>query len=202
VPISRVLLRFGLGLAASLATGFLVFGPAVLSPGSTQFQVVSVGAFCAAVLALMRCGRLGAALVLAVAWGLFKLGLVQSAGWAAAASGIVMGCGVFVSALIFDLIARRGIFFGKFLVLGPLLAGVFLAYVPLARFHDLTQASALQILMQYVFIGLVVGNGVGLGVEVADLFGGSFGQGDASPKPGEPVASGESRFTRGHHFER
>lgn len=202
MPISRVLVRFGLGLAAGLATGFLVFGASVLNPGSTQFQVVSVGAFCAAVLALMRCGRLGPALVLAVAWGLFKLGLVQSAGWAAAASGIVMGCGVFVSALIFDLIARRGIFFGKFLILGPLLAGVFLAYVPLARFHDLTQAAALQIVMQYVFIGLVVGNGVGLGIEVADLFGGSFAHGEPTAESEEASATDESRFTRGHHFER
>ena len=80
----------------------------------------------------------------------------------------MLGAGVFVSATIFDLLARHGLRFGKFLILGPLLGGLFLAVAPLAEFQFLAPVGAMRMLLLYTFIGIVVGNGSGLGVEAAD----------------------------------
>ena len=136
---------------------------------SPQFQCVTIGVFVAALLALVRSSRGGLALVLACAFALFRLGLIRSEGWLAGLTGLVQAGGFLLAVLIFDQLARRGILFGKFLVFGPLIAGVFLAAAPMAQFHDLTRSNALPLVIQQLFIGLVVGNGVGFGMELADL---------------------------------
>jgi hypothetical protein len=124
----------------------------------------------AALLALMRSDRQVQAGALAVALALLRLGFVQSAGWAVAIAGVVHTGGLYLVALIFDLLARRGILFGKFLVVGPLLGGVYLATVPLEAFFDVTGSHLMSHLMRHVFLGLLIGDAVGLGVEIADLW--------------------------------
>jgi len=170
---SSLLLRFGLALAGGMGTGFAVFGRRLFDPTAFAWQSLAIVALLSAVLALLRAERQGAALLVVAAWVLFKLGLVQSAGWTVAAAGLVLGGGVFVSALIVDLLARHGVAFGKFLALGLLVGGVMVAFTPLARFHELTQATALRELARGFVVGLVVGNGVGFGAEIADLFAGA-----------------------------
>jgi hypothetical protein len=61
--------------------------------------------------------------------------------------------------------------FGKFLILGPLIGGLYLALTPLVEFHALTSSSVMWILLEHVLLGVVIGDGAGLGVEVAELLG-------------------------------
>jgi len=163
------LTRLWLGSAAGIGAGFLAFRGDVFRIHAPQFQCVTLGVFVAALLALVRSSRIGFALMLACAFGLFRLGLVRSEGWLVGTTGLVQAGGLFLAALIFDLLARRGILFGKFLVFGPLVAGVFLAAAPMSHFHELTRSNALPVVIEQLFIGLVVGNGVGFGMELADL---------------------------------
>jgi hypothetical protein len=87
-----------------------------------------------------------------------------------ALAGVALTGGTYLIALIFDLLARRGILFGKFLVVGPLLGGVYLATVPLAVFFKVSGSDLMPYLMRHVFLGLMVGDAVGLGIEVADMW--------------------------------
>ena len=52
-----------------------------------------------------------------------------------------------------------------------LIGGLYLALTPLVEFHSLTSNSVMWILMEHVLLGVVIGDGVGLGVEVAELLG-------------------------------
>ena len=163
-----LMLRFWMGAAGVLTAGLLAFRSRLFSIGDPAFQCLTVGLLVAAVLALIRGRRPLQALALAGAFGLFRLGLIEQIGWVAAVSGFALGAGVFVSATIFDLLVHHGLRFGKFLILGPLLGGVFLAVAPLAEFQVLASVGSMRALMTYIFIGIVIGNGTGLGVEVAD----------------------------------
>ena len=167
--LAPVLLRFGLGSGLGLTIGYLVFRAALWDRGAPPFECVTTGALTAGVLALLRSDRLRQAGALAVAFGLLRLGFAQSEGWTFAVAGALQVGGVFLVALIFDLLARRGILFGKFLVLGPLLAGVYLSTTPLAFFFRISGAEMLPTMMRFVFLGLLIGDSVGFGVEVADL---------------------------------
>jgi hypothetical protein len=164
--LSTILVRFWFGAAGSLAAGLIAFGRAVFDPEGTAFFCVSVGTLAAGVFALVRVSRAGQALALVVFFALLQRLL---GGWPAAAAGLVFGVGALLVALIFDLLARRGFYFGKFLIAGPLLGGVFLAAAPIAEFNSLTSTGAVRTLMYYVFLGVLIGDGVGLGVEIADL---------------------------------
>jgi len=164
-----MVLRFGFGLSGGLGLSFLVFRQAIFIPQSPVFQCLTVSALLAGILALLRSDRQTQAAALAVAFALLRLGFVQSEGWTVAIAGAMHVCGVFLVALIFDLLARRGILFGKFLVVGPLLGGIYLATMPLAIFFKVTGSELMPYLMRHVFLGLMVGDSVGLGVEVADL---------------------------------
>lgn len=166
---ATVYLRFGLGLGVGLIVPFLIYRRSIFDPTSTLFQCVTVGVLAAGTLALLRSDRPRAALALTTAFALMRLGFAQSAGWNVAVAGALQSGGVLVSALIFDLLARRGILFGKFLVLGPLLGGVFLAVTPLAVFHRSLGTDLFPTLMRHVFLGLLIGDTVGFGIEVADL---------------------------------
>lgn len=158
-----------LGALGSAAGGYAVFRQDLFSPGEPPFQCLTVGTLAAMIFTLIRMRRPGQALVLAVAFGMFQLGLVQSVGWIVASSGLVLGCGVFVVGLAFDLLAERGARFGKFLITGPLFAGIYLAAAPLMEFAELSRANVMPALARAMIVGLVMGEGVGLGAEIGDL---------------------------------
>ena len=165
-----IALRFGLAYGAVLAIGYVVFRELLFETDAPQFQCVTAGALAAALLALMRSDRPRQAGALAVAIGFLRLGFAYSLGWPMALAGVLQVGGLYLVALIFDLLGRRGILFGKFLVLGPLLAGVFLATTPLAFSLRISGPEILPTMMHYVFLGLLIGDTAGLGIEVADLF--------------------------------
>lgn len=164
--LSAILFRFWCGAAGSLAAGLIVFGRGVFDPEATAFFCISVGTLAAGIFALVRVSRGGQALALTVFFALLQRLL---SGWAAAAAGLVFGIGALLVALIFDLLARRGFYFGKFLIAGPLLGGVFLAAAPIVEFSSLTSTGAVRTLLYYIFVGVLIGDGVGLGIEIADL---------------------------------
>lgn len=161
-----ILARFWLGTFTGVAGGLLVFGRAAVDPTQTAFYCVSVGTVFAGVLALVRCLRVGQAIALVLFFSVMQR---MIAGWFAAATAVVIGIGAVLVAVIFDMLARKGIHFGKFLIAGPLLGGVFLAAAPIAEFNTLTSTDAVRTLLFYGYIGVLIGDGVGLGVEVADL---------------------------------
>ena len=164
-----IALRFGLAYGAALTIGYLVFRETLFIADAPPFQCVTAGALAAALLALMRSDRSREAAALAVALAFLRQGFAYSEGWAPALAGVLQVGGLYLVALIFDLLGRRGVLFGKFLVLGPLLAGVFLATTPLAFIERISGAEIMPTIMRYVFLGLLIGDTVGFGIEVADL---------------------------------
>jgi hypothetical protein len=172
-PTVPVLVRFWLGAAGSVVAGLLAFRAAVFDPSQPTFECVTVGILAAGDFALVRVGYASHALALVVAFSFVRVLLAAPAGRplgvAAALAGLCTGIGVFIVAVIFHLVADKRIRFGKFLITGPLLAGVYLAIAPLAEFSTMTISDSLRTLLLYLFVGLIIGEGVGLGVEVAEL---------------------------------
>lgn len=164
------ILRFVFGLSGGVGLSFLIFRQAIFVPQSPVFECLTVSALLAGILALQRSDRQTQAAALAVAIALLRLGFAQSQGWTVAIAGVIHVGGVYLIVLIFDLLARRGVLFGKFLIVGPLLAGVYLATMPLDAFFTVTGSELMPYLMRHVFLGLLIGDSVGIGVEVADLW--------------------------------
>jgi hypothetical protein len=171
IVLKNFLVRFWFGIAGSLLAGLLMFRSAIVIPGTLAFQCISVGALTAGILSLVRVSRHGYALALIAVFGVLRLGLVESRGWLMGISGFLLAGGIYLCAIIFDLIGRKGMMFGKFLILGPLIGGLYLALTPLVEFHALTSSSVMWILLEHVLLGVVIGDGAGLGVEVAELLG-------------------------------
>ncbi|MCP3980576.1 MAG: hypothetical protein GY716_14835 [bacterium] len=157
------------GTAGSVAAGFLVFRSDVFRFGSPAFQCLTVGVLFAAVLGLMRSDHRGYALALAFSYGIVRVGTLALDDLFAAVAELVLAFGVYMVALIFDLMARNGLLIGKFLIVGPLLGAAYLAATPLAQFYFLTESGTVRMLLEHVFLGIVIGDGVGLGVEIVDL---------------------------------
>jgi hypothetical protein len=163
------LLRFLFGLAGALAAGLLVFRGQLFDPGGLPFQCVTVGALTAAMLALVRLSRPGSVLLLIAAFGLARYGFAESLGWLPGISGFLLAAGIFLVALIFDLLARGGLALGKFLLVGPLIGGIYLALTPITEFHALTSDDVTRTLMLRFLVGMILGDGAGLGVELVEL---------------------------------
>jgi hypothetical protein len=161
--------RLVLGIAGALGAGWLVFRALVFDPTHPAFQCVTVGILCSAVLASVRVGSHGLVLVFVVVFGLSRYGLTDTGGWLFGLSGFLLGAGIYLVALIYDLLGRRGLVLGKFLLVGPLLGGLFLALTPMVEFRTLTSDAATRTLMVQVLIGLLIGDGAGFGVEMAEL---------------------------------
>ena len=160
---------FWMGALTAAGFGYLTFGERVLFPRQPGFECVILGALTAAMLTLVCKGRLVEALVLIPAYAWLRIAFAQGTGWKFALSALLLAAGTFLVALIFDQLARRGVRFGKFLVNGPLLGGVYLAVAPLSQFHLLSAYDSFDPLMVQLFIGIVIGDGAGLGVEIAGL---------------------------------
>lgn len=162
------MLRFGLGLGAVFGVGLVAFRSAVFVPDSPAFGCLAAGAAAAAILALLRSDRLHQALAVAAACVVVRLGFLESQGWAPVAAGAFRVAGMVVACLIFDALARVGIRVGKFLVLGALLGGLYVALVPLAELGRLVASDLPATLFRHAMQGVIVGDAVGFGIEVAD----------------------------------
>ncbi len=167
------LLRFALGTAASVLAGVALFRWGSFEPALPWFQCVTVGALLAAVLSVVRIQRHAQAASLVTAFVLVHLGYAWSLGWRRAVleclSAAVVGGGAFVTSLIFDGLAKEGYRFGKFALLGPLVAGVFLSAAAVRLVGADAGEDALGSLVRFAFVGLIVGDAVGIGVELVEL---------------------------------
>jgi hypothetical protein len=160
--------RFGAGLAGGVLIGLAVFRGAVFRPEHPAFECVTVGALAAGILALVRQARPGQAFALVVAFCGLRFALTPVVRLGAAVTGLLLGLGLFVVALIFDQLARDGWRFGKFLLVGPLVGGVFLALAPITELDEMNVLNAATLIMFRLALGMLIGEGVALGVELAD----------------------------------
>ncbi len=185
-----LLLRFTAGLAGSVLVGAVVsaFVPAfregLLDPRQPYFQVVSLGALAAAMLALVRARHARRALELGAAFALLA-GWSAWHGWAVAARvslaarsahaatsvlrGAVIAGGIFLAAELYDALAEEGYRLGKFLVTGPLVGGALWAATPVAALGYSAAPALAEVLWVNALLGVVIGDGVGFGVEILEL---------------------------------
>lgn len=168
------LARFSIGACAGVLGGLAARRLSVLRTDQLLSQWIGAGILLAGMLALVRLRYFTEALLLVLAYGLLRFGLSPAADWTVALAAPLLGLGALLVALIFDLLAQEGIRFGKFLVIGPLLGGVFLSLGPIGEFYHLTQSNAVRTLMAQLLLGLIIGESVALGVEVAELLSGSW----------------------------
>jgi hypothetical protein len=159
--------RFGAGSAIGAVGGYLAFRERVFHPDNPEFHSLTLAALTAAMLTLVRLSCRPQALALAVVYAFFRSSLSESR-WNAALGGLFLALGVFVVAEIFDDLGRRGFRFGKFLFVGPLLGGALIAVGPLLGLHELTIYDAARVLFVQLLIGIVIGDGVGLGIELVE----------------------------------
>lgn len=165
-----MLIRFGAGFAGSVLLGLAVFGGAVFRPAYPAFECVPLGALVAATLALVRTSFRGQAIVLMFGFGGLNLALTADPAWSTVASGILLVPGLFGVALIYDLLSRSGMRFGKFLLVGPLVGGVFLALAPITELDSMNVSNAASVITLRFALGVVIGEGATLGVELAEMF--------------------------------
>ncbi len=72
-------------------------------------------------------------------------------------------------ALIYHLLARGGWRFGKFLLVGPLVGGVYLALAPLSELGEMNVFNAARLMTLRLALGTLIGAGVSIAVELAEL---------------------------------
>lgn len=171
-PRRALALRLALGFAGAILAGLLAFRQAVLVPGRPAFQCVKVGLVAAVLLALVRAGRMREAVLAATIWVALEtargsqpdgIRMLVPPMWSAA-----VALGLLAVSVVFHRMAEGGVRFGKFLVTGPLLGGVILAATPIALLGARGTPVGRELLFN-VLLGIVIGDGVGLGVEIADL---------------------------------
>jgi hypothetical protein len=180
-------IRFICGLGGAVAVGALVFRMGVIDPQHPAFECLSAGALGAGIFALVRQSTRGQAFVLALVFAMMRLAVSPVARLSAVIGGLFLGLGLFLVALIYDRLARDGWRFGKFLLIGPMIGGLYLGLAPLtegARMH-VNNASS-QMLFRFA-LGLLIGQGLAIGMELADL---PFaGEKSAVPETGSPNAA-------------
>lgn len=175
-PSSRTTPLFALlwaaGAVGAALAGALAFGKAVAVPGHPPFQAINAGLLVAGVLASVRASRPAAGLALISGWTALHLGVSLDAGWPAVVASpsacLGMGFAAFLAAAVFDDLARRGYVFGKFLITGPMLAGFWIALTPIFLLGRESHERLLAEMLRNAFLGLVIGDGAGFGVESAE----------------------------------
>ncbi len=195
-----VLLGFWAGTAGSICAGLIAFGLAVFDPARPMIQCVTVGLLVSGVLTTVRAGYPLAAFGLAAVFALVKLGGAKTLGLGPASqsaiTGAVLGFGVVLIGLIYDLLARSRIRFGKFLIVGPLLAGVYIAISPMSYFAATGYSDLTSQWIFDGFLGLLIGDGAAFGVEISELITSpapapTSETPDAPPAPGPGATTGE-----------
>ena len=145
----------------------------VLTPGGPPFQCVALGAVAAFVLACVRARRPAWTVAVVSAWVALQTGLALDAGWprvfAQPLWAAAIAVGLVAVAAVYDALADAGYRFGKFLVIGPLVSGLWVAATPAALFGGEATGRLLHEFLLNAFLGLVIGDGCAFGVEVAEL---------------------------------
>ncbi len=174
IPVAVVM--FAAAMAGSVGAGWIAFRSGIFLPEMPSAQVFTTGALMAGVLTLTRIGKILPAMVLSAAWLLYQGGATLGGrngmtGTAAhLAWSLVLVVGILLIAALWELLLQRGVHLGKCLLTGPLLGGVYLAAAPVTFLHSISPNTVMQSLLLTFFLGIVIGDGVGLGVELVELF--------------------------------
>lgn len=188
--IHGVLLRFLAGTAGSILLGMVVFRMQVFQFQSPESQCVRMGALASGVIALFRANRPTWAVIVLGSFGLFQLGSTWSLGPSRSLTmvgwSLFIGLGFCIVAVVFDQLARMNLRFGKFLVAGPLVGGIYLAATPLASLAAGRPMAAMDALLTGAFLGIIIGDGAGLGIELVEL----FFRPDKTVRAAQPVGGG------------
>lgn len=187
------LLRFVCGAAGSILLGLVAFRGQIWDATNPQFQVVTVGVVMAAIMALLRARATSlAALTVAVFAG-SQFGISLNHG-VRGATALLLWCliisgGIVLTSIIYELLDARGLRFGKFVLVGPLLGGVYFAATPATLIALPGSPGAIRTLLLNVFLGIVIGDGVGFGIEMVDL---------ARRRPAAPASPADVPRTAGN----
>jgi hypothetical protein len=185
-----VLLRLAAGTLGAFVAGWIAFRDQIFDLSNPAFQCIPIGALAAAILALVRTSRPVPAIRLVGAFALLQFGVAWSSGpWSAAITAtwsVVLGLGMWLVASIFDQLARLNVRLGKFLIVGPLLGGVYFVATPLASLAAAQPGNVMKSLWWNGFLGIVIGDGVAAAVEVVELF--------IVPRSAAPAEIGDGRF--------
>lgn len=171
-PAAGAAVRTAAGILGAVSLGGFLFRGRILQPGRLEYQVLIVGLLCAFIVATARVRKPAWGVAIAVAFAAYQWasfspqsfgrGIVQTLGGAHVAAGLVL------AGQIFDRLGRMGLRVGKFLVLGPLVGGMLLAVTPLATLANRTVPDLSRLLIENLFLGMVIGNGVGIGIELIE----------------------------------
>lgn len=172
LPLTRLAVLWAAGTVSTIAAGAIVFGGAIFVPGRPPYQCIAAGILVAGVLAAVRVARPGLALALVAGWVALHLGAAIELGWprilARPGWCVAIGLGACVTAAVFDRLAVHGYAFGKFLIAGPMLSGVWLSATPMLLLGDGERERLLAEFLMNALLGLVIGDGAGFGVEAAE----------------------------------
>ncbi len=174
IPVAVVM--FAAAMAGSVGAGWIAFRSGIFHSDLPSAQVFTTGALMAGILTLTRIGKILPAVILSAAWLLYQGGVALGGrngmtGTAAhLAWSLVLVIGILIIAVLWELLVQRGIHLGKCLLTGPLLGGVYLAAAPATFLHSISPNTVMRSLLLTFFLGIVIGDGVGLGVELVELF--------------------------------
>lgn len=167
-------MRFLAGVLGGFALGRLLFGRAMFDVTHVYHGVLEIAPLVAGVLALRRVGLTRGAILLCAAvtlgmtvWAGQVLGLAR--GLATGAWTAAIGIGALLIAEVYEMLDGLGIRLGKTILVGLLLGGVYLAASPLRSLWDVPPAAVMMGVLRFLWLGLVIGYGVGAGMELVDL---------------------------------
>jgi len=172
-PAKLLLLRFGLGAAGGAVASVLAYRSLAFTANHHLADATLVGLLLAAQLALVRGSEHRKAALLALLFVLIRF-VLRGFGTPTEVifsllADLVLAFGILLVAVIYDLLAGIGPRVGKFLLVGPLLGGLYLAVTLVAEFPGMHAFGSILSMLLSVFLGCVVGNGVGFGVELAEF---------------------------------
>jgi hypothetical protein len=171
-----------LGVAGSVGAGLLTYGGRFLQFPRPAVPFLLVGLAGALIYASAQLRGLGLTLLMAVLFYLSQLALLGSLRGPALAAKLVdaailtgpVGTALVVSAYLSRALGR--IKFGKFALTAVVVAVGYTVMVLLwlvkVRPEQASQSALTQAVLAQAFIGLKIGAGIGLGVELVDLLGG------------------------------
>jgi hypothetical protein len=168
----RFAILWAAGALGSAAAGALAFGSALLQPGRHPFLAVTTGVLVAGVFAAVRTAKTAGAVALVTGWAALHLGASLEIGWPAVVARpgwcLGIGLGACLAAVVFHQLAERGYRFGKFLITGPMMGGIWVAATPVFLLGGEAHDRLLAEFLMSAFLGLLVGDGAGFGVETAE----------------------------------
>lgn len=168
----RFAILWAAGAVGAAAAGALAFGSTLFQPGRHPFLALTAGILVAGVFAAVRTEKTAGALALVTGWAALHLGASLEIGWPAVVARpgwcMAIGFGACLSAMVFHQLAERGYRFGKFLITGPMMGGIWVASTPIFLLGGGDHERLLAEFLMSAFLGLLVGDGAGFGVETAE----------------------------------